>query len=136
MYRKFGAVTIGAASLESIVSLRVRGANNLSPDDFTDTKGYNKCVTRGRRERTIEIETKDVTTVMGIDFCGADLAVSAALVGECEDAGSTLTIAAATCRGANPRINKSANGEAKTATILLVARSSDGTTEPVTFTEA
>jgi len=134
MFKKFGSLTIGGTAIESCTSFRVRGANNLTPDDFNEAKGFNSCVTRGRRERVIEVEAKDVDTLTALAFCGAAVAVSCTITGECDDDGQTLTIAATTCRASDLKINKSETGVAKTASVTLTAYAAG--VEPITFVEA
>lgn len=127
-------ITLGSLAIENITRCEIDADNNGSPV-HVDSDSYPSGVNQGIKMRKVTLTGMDISSLVAVITHAQNdgtKTLTVVLVGF--DGGSNVTVALTNCRAVNLKLNSSNPGEPASASLDFIAKSADGTTDPLTIT--
>lgn len=127
------SITLGTLAIENITRAEFDADNNGSPV-HVDSDSFASGVNQGIKMRKITLTGMDISSMVTvITHAQNDGTKTLTITGVGFDGASNVTFALTTCRAVNLKLNSSNPGEPASASLDFIAKSSDGTTDPLSI---
>lgn len=125
--------TLGTLTIENITQYDINADNNGSPV-HVDSDSYASGINQGIRTRQITLTSTDISALAAVvTHAQNDGTKTLTLTLPGFDGGANVTVAMTNARGVNLRVNSNNPGEPASASIDFIAKSSNGTTDPLSI---